>query len=1180
VSERFTQISASTGREYSMRSKYDDDTGTVFMTGTQAMVRVMLNQLRHDATRGRNTAAFVSGYPGSPLGGLDLELARQKTTIEAAGLHHLPGHNEELAATAVWGTQAAQTFDDALYDGVTGYWYGKGPGLDRASDAIRHAQYVGTAPHGGVVAFVGDDPASKSSSIPNTSEQALQDLGLPTMMPRDVADILNLGQHAVALSRASGLWTAIRIVTSIADGTMSVTLNPEADRIHLPELEWRGKRFVPTLAAIPGPPWSLDVEAEILGPRQQLAREYGYLNQLNRVEVQSASDWMGIAAVGHQYGEVTTALAKLGIGTEDLSELGIRILSIRQPHPLDERTVREFASGLEEILVVEDKRAFVERMIRETLYGSTHRPHVVGKTDEHGRTLLPSSGALDVDILAPTLRARLVRRVAEDRLQSPPPPRRLLPIIATRRAPYFCSGCPHNTSTRVPEGAVVGGGIGCHGMSQFMEPEITGGITSTTHMGSEGAQWIGIAPFVETDHMFQNVGDGTYFHSGQLAVQAAIAAGSHITYKLLFNDAIAMTGGQEPSESNALSVPQVCEVLLAQGVGRIIVTTEDTSRYRDVEMPRQVKVWDRSRILEAQEKLAATPGVTVLIHDQRCAAENRRDRKRGILPAPRKRVVINERVCEGCGDCGLKSNCLSVEPVDTEFGRKTQINQDSCNLDFSCLQGDCPSFLTVTVPERRTVKSRRGDAALSEFLSEAIPIPNIPRPGDGFIVRMPGIGGTGVVTASQILGTAAMLDGHHVLGLDQTGLSQKAGPVVSDLTITDAPTPASNKATASTVDLLLGLDILGSGTELNLASIQPGRTHAIVSTARTPTGRMVSNVSTEWPETHTFERGLEDTLGPERVHWVDAERSTRHLFGSTAGVNLFMVGVAFQFGSLPITAQSLERAIALNGTAVEMNIRAFRAGRWWALDRNSLMSVVQDPSPEKRQLPNARKFAGLLKTGPAAREVAHSRAAELADYQNDQYARRFIDVINQVAAAESAAIEGSETFATATINGLFKLMAYKDEYEVARLSLDRGLKQDIRAQFGAGAKVRWQLHPPLLRTLGLKRKLSLGVWFTPVFWLLYQMRWVRGTRLDVFGYSVVRRTERQLIEEYIECVTDVSQRLTAAAVPIAAEIAALPDAVRGYEAIKIRNVESYRAAMAKALERFDEIVAEDVEVDH
>lgn len=751
--------------DYDPRAKLELQDDDVFLTGTQALVRVVLDQMRRDAAGGLNTAAFVSGYPGSPLGTFDLELARQSHLLQALRVRHLPGHNEEIAATSVYGSQMAQTFPDARHDGVLGVWYGKAPGLDRAADAIRHAQYVGTARKGGVLALVGDDPACKSSSIPNSTEHTLQDLGLPILTPSSVADVLELGPHGVTLSRLSGLWTAMRVVTDLADGTATVPGRPVDPVIRLPEMTWGGKTFEPSLRGVPGPPWSIDIEAEIRGPRLEMARSYGHLNQLNRVVVAPRDARVSIVVVGHLYPELRSALAALGFDDASLMAKGIRVCQVRMLHPLDPRDLREFAAGVERVIVIEEKRPIVERVLREVLYRGDHQPLVIGKESVDSRALFPLHGAIHRDEILQPLYQQLSDFIDISEMRSPQRPRRQLPIIGATRAPYFCSGCPHNSSTRVPDGAVVGGGIGCHGMTQFMDPQIVGNVATTTHMGSEGAQWLGISPYVETGHIFQNLGDGTYFHSGQLAIQAAVAAKAHITYKLLYNSAIAMTGGQSTAESNALAVPDVARILIHQGVSRIIVTTEDTRSYRGTRMPK-TEVWDRTRIVEAQEALRSTPGVTVLIHDQRCAAEDRRDRKRGKVPTPEKKVVINERICEGCGDCGVKSNCLSVEPVDTEFGRKTQINQTTCNSDYSCLAGDCPSFVTVKPPRRRRGSGATGSArklpgrkALDRLVAHAPPDPPQTSTDGSFSIRMPGIGGTGVVTASQVLGTAAMLDG-------------------------------------------------------------------------------------------------------------------------------------------------------------------------------------------------------------------------------------------------------------------------------------------------------------------------------------------------------------------------------------------------------------------------------------
>ncbi|GAB3201617.1 indolepyruvate ferredoxin oxidoreductase family protein [Nocardioides hungaricus] len=1159
--------------DYDLLSKYRAVGEAVFLSGTQAMVRLILDQLARDAAGSLRTEAFVSGYPGSPLGGLDLELARNSALVRERGVTHVPGHNEELAATAVWGSQAAMTFPDATHDGVVGVWYGKGPGLDRASDAIRHAQYIGTSRNGGVVAFVGDDPACKSSSIPNSSEQTLRDLGVPTLVPGHVGEILELGPHAVAMSRLSGLWTGVRIVTSVADGTRSIVVGG-APAIVVPELEWRGRPFVPTLSAIPCPPWSIDVEEEVSGPRVEMARAYGYLNGLNPVTASTPDAWLGLVAVGHQHAELVTALGKLGLTLEQAAALGIRVLNVRQPYPLDPRTIREFAHGLSEIFVIEEKRAFVESAVREALYGTAQQPVVVGRADERGAALLPMRGALDADTLLPRLRSRMEQRIDAQRLRPPRPERALLPVIGAARAPYFCSGCPHNTSTRVPDDALVGGGIGCHSMAQFMEPEITGKTSSMTHMGAEGSQWIGIAPYVESDHMFQNIGDGTYFHSGQLAVQAAIAAGSHITYKILYNDAIAMTGGQQPSESNALPVPALVEVLLRQGVRRVLITTDDRSRYRRVRLPRGVEVWDRSRMIEAQETLRTVDGVTVLIHDQRCAAENRRDRKRKKIPTPSERIYINERVCEGCGDCGAKSNCLSVEPVETEYGRKTQINQDSCNLDFSCLHGDCPSFVKVRLPAkaraRQERRARRRDDRVAALLASQLDDVVLPEVGaDGYTVRMPGIGGTGVVTASQILGTAALLDGLVSSGLDQTGLSQKAGPVISDLTMTRGEASGANKAGAESADLVLGFDVLVTGAEATMASMSPGRTRAVVSTARTPTGAMVSDVRREWPDEEGFRQQLEERLGPDRVVWVDVERITAGLLGSAAGGNIFLIGVAYQRGGLPMAAAAIERAISLNGVAVQANVDAFRLGRLWVSRRREVERLL--PAERVRSTPTRRRhdLAGV-EVVEGSRELVSVRAGELVDYQDAAYAARYLRTIESVSRAEAALRPGSHAFTDAAAASLFKLMAYKDEYEVARLSLDPAVAEDIRARFGDDVSFAWQLHPPVLRDRGLDRKLSLGRWFTPAYLTLARMRRLRGTRLDPFGRTETRRLERDLIAEFESVLADIAARLSAERFDVAVHIAGLPDLVRGYESVKATSAETYRTELARAISDYDQ----------
>lgn len=1157
-------IEAST---YDPRTKLEVQANEVYLNGTQALIRAVFEQMRRDRADGYTTATFVSGYPGSPLGGFDLELARHRKQAEELGVTHLPGHNEELAATSVYGTQVTQTFDDATHDGVVGVWYGKSPGLDRAADAIRHAQFVGTTRRGGVLALVGDDPGCKSSSIPCTTDQTLIDLGLPVLTPASVDDILTLAPHGIAMSRLSGLWTGVRIVTDIADASATMSGMPETPEIVEPELQWKGRPFVPSLKGIPGPPHSIEVEAELRGPRIEMAREYGYLNKLNRIVVEPTEARVSIVVVGHLYAVVQSALANLGIDECDLAALGVRLCHVRMPFPLDDRDLRAFAADVERVVLIEEKRPVVEGKLREALYGTAHQPTIIGKRDQQGRELVAAYGPVVTDGLTPVLFRALSGVIPADAMRAPRPPRITLPLLTESRAPYFCSGCPHNLSTRVPDGALVGGGIGCHGMTQMMDPQVVGDVVSTTHMGAEGAQWFGMSRYVQTEHIFQNLGDGTFFHSGQLAVQAAVAAGAHITYKLLYNSAIAMTGGQDPTDSNALPVEDITHILTRQGVARIIVTTDEPKKYRRKKLAAGVQVWDRSRMIEAQETLRAVDGVTVLIHDQQCAAELRRDRKRGRAPDAGKRVVINERMCEGCGDCGAKSNCLSVEPVDTEFGRKTQINQTTCNTDFSCLEGDCPSFVTVK-------PSRRGKNAATAASGEAAPeyagVGELPDPptrvdaGRETRLRMPGIGGTGVVTASQIIGTAAMLDGKHVRGMDQTGLSQKAGPVISDLTISDDPIGTEPRASQETVDLLLGFDILGSAAAPVVDSLRPGAV-AVISTSRTPTGAMVSDVSKSWPDTRPLIDELTARLGDSSVWLADVTEVTRRLFGHSTGANVFLIGMAIQTGVLPVRPVSVQRAITLNGVAVEANLAAFEAGRWYVADQAAFESRThQDVAPTRREGDFLAELVDVGLTG-ATLDSAVLRSQDLISYQSRKYARRYVNRVAEIARSEKKVSGAVGPLTAAVVDNLYKLMAYKDEYEVARLAFDPVEQERIESVYGPGARVYRHLHPPILRDRGMGRKLVLGSWFTPALRTLVPMRGLRGTRLDPFGRTEVRRLERTLIADYEDALDVIEATMSAEKLDLAVQTAALPDTVRGYEDLKLESGQRFREQIGEAV---------------
>ncbi|MET0511535.1 MAG: indolepyruvate ferredoxin oxidoreductase family protein [Thermoleophilaceae bacterium] len=1138
-------------REVSLQDKYVLDEGRILLTGVQGLVRVVLDQHRADRRAGLTTGTMISGYQGSPLGGFDQELARNRELLDQHHVRHVPGLNEELGATSAWGSQLAGNLPGSKYDGVLGMWYGKAPGLDRAADSLRHGNFVGVSRTGGGLAVVGDDPSCKSSTIPSASESLLAALHMPVFYPGSVQEVVDLGLHAYACSRASGLWSGFKIVTSVADAVGTAEVAPGRVLPVLPDLGYEHQPSAHLLA-----PQSLEMERSMLGVRTELALAYARENGVNRIE--GAGDaWLGIVAPGKSYHDLVNALRSLGLGPPELERAGIRILKLGMIWPLEGEIVHEFARGLEEIVVVEEKGPFVETALKETLYGAAHAPRIVGKRDEHGERLLAAEVDLDADVIARAVAARLGRRVQLDsvdahirRLDSIAGRRAELPMA--QRTPFFCSGCPHNSSIKAPEGTLVGGGIGCHTMV-LLNPEGKGEITGITQMGGEGAQWIGMAPFTQDSHLVQNLGDGTFHHSGSLAVRAAVAAGVNITYKLLYNEHVAMTGGQ--AIEGQLSVPDLTRWLELEGVRRIIVTAEDTSRYKGVSLSPIAELRERGELLSSQLELAEVEGVTVLIHDQECAAELRRSRKRGNKPEPAERIWINERVCEGCGDCGEKSSCLSVLPVETEFGRKTQIHQASCNKDYSCLEGDCPSFLTV-VP---------GEKAKHEIpaLSAELPEPELLVSDEDWAVRMMGIGGTGVVTVNQMLGMAALIDGLHVSGLDQTGLSQKGGPVVSDLRISREPLAASPKATAGSIDLYLGFDLLGAGSDKNLVTASTDRTVAVVSTSAVPTGRMVIDINERFPELAAQLDKIDAATRREHNLYLDAQRLSERLFGDHMMTNTLALGAAYQRGMLPVSREALEQAIRLNGAAVEKNLSAFAWGRAVVAVPDTVEEATRAPEtvvPVRELSETERELVTLAINGDGGelRRLVELRIPELVAYQDAAYARRFAEVVRRVHVAEQERTPGHSELAEAVARQLFKLMAYKDEYEVARLHLDAVEQAKLHAEFGEDAKIWFNLHPPMLRSLGLERKLKLGKWFLPSFRALYRARRLRGTKLDPFGHAEVRRVERALIGEYEEIVGEALVRLTPETHATVLDLFELPDVIRGYEEIKLRNVMLFR----------------------
>jgi len=1169
----------SPARQFDLGDRYLLLDGTVFMTGLQALVRLPVDVARLDRRSGRTTAGYVTGYQGSPLAGYDLEMSRWSSVLSDHDVLVRPCLNEELAANGVMGTQHATASPRRVNDGVVGYWYGKAPGLDRATDALRHGNLGGAHPQGGALVIVGDDVVAKSSTVPSSSELALADLGMPVLSPSDAQDVLDLGIHGVLMSRFSGLWSALKIATNVADGGTVVHVSPERIVPVFPDNQVDGIPYVHEVSAHFLQPRLGPLERSLVHQRAILARRYAVANGLNRRLGAGLGARFGIITAGTAYLETRQALLDLGLADEDLDRLGIAILKLGMVHPLDPDQIRSFADGLDEILVIEEKRSFIEAGVKEILYGQVGAPVVSGKRAPDGTSLLRADADLPAGLIAEALRSRLGQYL--DLPKRPAPvstPRTNLPLL--QRTPYFCSGCPHNRSTRNPDSTLVGGGIGCHTMVINLPTERIGNLIGFSQMGGEGAMWAGMEPFVTDDHLVQNLGDGTFHHSGSLAIRAAVAAGSNMTFRLLYNSVVAMTGGQEAV--GVMAVPNLVQSLRAEGVRRIVITTDNPRKYREVDLPLDVDIYHRDQLDQIQAELVATPGVTVLINDEECATELRRRRKRGLAPASRHHVFINERVCEGCGDCGEKSNCLSVQPVMTEFGRKTRIHQASCNEDQSCLRGECPSFLTVVPAAKR--RWRRSTSSKLPTVPD-VEVDDLPPPasciGTDVSVRITGIGGTGVVTVSQVLSTAGAMRGAFVQSLDQTGLAQKGGAVVSDLRFADRPIERSNRIGPGQVDLYLGCDLLVAAADANLEGAHPDRTHALVSTSQVPTGAMVVDPSVTFPEQDVVTERLNQRT--RSATYVDARTLATDLFGDDQFANVLMVGMAVQLGLLPLDPQDVEAALTLNGVAVARNHQAFRRGRQYIADRSGLQAAIEGihpPVPAPAADPRAKSITGIVATGdPDLADLVLRRVNDLIAYQGVSRATTYAQLVEQVRIAETAADPGSTRLSMAVATSWYKLLAYKDEYEVARLSIDPTLRNAIEDEFGPGATYSYLLQPPLLQALGLKRKLRLPRAMHPVLWLLARMKFLRGTPLDPFGLARVRRIERALIREYrqaIESALAVLQerrddgtsddRLVADdLMDQIVALAELPDLVRGYEHVKLRNVDRYRAALRETL---------------
>jgi indolepyruvate ferredoxin oxidoreductase len=1146
VDFRLEGMTTAVGRDsVSLEDKYVASSGQALVSGIQALVRMTLEQRRLDRERGLRTAAYISGYEGSPLGGFDRELGRAHRHLEAEGIVFRPGVNEELAATAVAGTQLIGELDRRRHDGVTGFWYGKNPGLDRAADAIRHGNVSGTSPLGGVVALIGDDPESKSSTIPSSCESMCRSLLVPLLAPGTVDELLHLGLHAVALSRAAGLWAGIKIVADIADASATVSLADLAagiptppDRVHRP----------PRLL----PPTSVEAELDQMGARLDRALAYARDAKLNEISFEPERPRTAIVASGLAYQTVLRALDDLAIDRAAMEVLGIRLAKLSMPWPLDPDFAAAIADGVEEVVVVEDKLPFLEELLKQALYGHRHTPSVFGKHDREGRPLVPLAGAVGADSVAEAL----IRVLPDADLPSGVVERfearaergtalTELPTIAAR-TPFFCSGCPHNRSTRAADEQLVGPGIGCHIMVE-LDQGGRGELIGSPQMGGEGAQWLGLEPFTDDRHFVQNIGDGTFHHSGSLAIRAAVAANSNVTYKLLYNDAVAMTGGQRPE--GKIEVPQITTLLAAEGVREVVVVTPEPASYRGTRLDPIARVRHRDDLGQVEGELSEVDGVTVLIYDDRCATEERRLRKRGELPTPAERIWINERVCEGCGDCGEKSTCLSVQPVETEFGRKTRIHQASCNQDFSCLDGDCPSFLVVKPGKRERRLPPEPPRDLPEPTSLV---------GSEVLLRMPGVGGTGVVTASQILQMAAHLDGLQAAGLEQTGLAQKGGPVISDVRISRRSIGGSIRAADAAADVLIGFDLLGAAAGSTLAVAEPGRTVAVISTSAVPTAEMVTDEAVTFPALDDARGRIDAVTRPAENVYLDAQGLSERLFGDHLPSNLLLLGAAYQRGCLPVSASAIERAIELNGAAVESNTAAFRWGRA-ALARPELLERVPRTEPTATVEPRGQEIVTALDLEPPLADLVAHRVSDLIGYQGEGTAAGYAEDVGRFAADVSARVgSAGDAVVSAYARHLHKLTAYKDEYEVARLHLDAIEQARLVREFGDDVSVEVLLHPPLLRAMGLKRKVRLGRSARPLFRTLGSAKRLRGTPFDPFGRSALRKLERRLAGEYRQLVADGLGELRADNVDLFRRLVELPDVIRGYEEIKVANVQEFR----------------------
>ncbi len=1137
----------------SLDQKYTQESGHIFLTGIQALVRLPMSQIRRDRAAGLNTAGFVTGYRGSPLGGYDQQLMAARKHLDQYGVKFQPGVNEDLAATAIWGSQQLNLSPGARHDGVVGIWYGKGPGVDRCGDVFRHGNAAGSAKNGGVLCLAGDDHGAKSSTVPHQSDHAFISALMPYLYPSSIHEMIQMGMLGIAMSRYSGCWVGMKVITETVETTAEIDLADEMTPFIIPtdfemppgglNLRWPDDRY--------------EQDRRLQDYKGFAAIAFARANKINRITMDSPNARFGIMASGKSYEDVRQAMRELGITPQVAARIGLRLYKIGMPWPLEPEGVRQFAVGLEEIFVVEERREIVENQVKQELFNwrDDVRPRIIGKMDDHDKRFLPFAEELSVASVATSLADRLLAMEIDPEIAALIRARadwfhgreasQMQPVVPIARTPYFCSGCPHNTSTKVPEGSRAMAGIGCHFMALWMDRN----TETFTHMGGEGVPWVGIAPFTDEKHIFANLGDGTYFHSGSLAIRQAVASKANITYKILYNDAVAMTGGQK--HDGELSPQQITFQLHSEGVRNIYLVSENPEAYPASSIAPDTKTAHRDELGPVMKTLRETPGCSAIVFVQTCAAEKRRRRKRGILEDPPRRVMINPAVCEGCGDCSVQSNCISVEPLETELGRKRAINQSSCNKDYSCVKGFCPSFVTIDGGQLR--KRAPVDAGTVGDLPEPSSRPTLDKP---YNIAVGGVGGTGVLTIGALLGMAAHIEGKASMILDMSGLAQKGGAVLSHVRLSeDTEDVTCSRIVTGTADLLIAADEVMAISKETISLCESARTHGVINTHLIPIADFIRNRDFDF-QNRRVNSVLQSALTKDSA-FLDFTKIAEALLGDAIATNMMMMGYAYQRGLLPLSAASILQAIELNGVAIKMNTQAFQFGRLAAADPARLTAMIK--GQDEAMAPKSLEAMSLD-------EIVAHRTQLLTDYQSAGLARRYRKLVDQVRDAATQRGFGDELPRAVAIN-YAKLLAYKDEYEVARLYTDGSFEKRLRDQFEGDFKVSFNLAPPILPSGvdadGRPKKRQFGPWMMPVFRVLAKLRWLRGTPLDVFGYNKDRRVERELIKGYEKDVQTVLRLLSPMTLDIAIELLSLPDKIRGYGPVKEKSIADAKARYEK-----------------